>query len=255
MNSEEAVDQLVSIIMPAYNAKHHISEAIQSVLKQDYEFYELIIVNDGSEDNTAEIVNNYAINDKRIFLHNLKKNSGVAKARNYGINIAKGEFIAFLDSDDSWHPNKLTKQIRYMIENKAKVSCTNYRRISDSNKNTTIICPSNITYEKLLTSNFIANSSAIYNAKILGKYYQESIGHEDYLMWLEILKDTKAITVPEVLMDYTENKNGISSNIVKGAIWHWKILKKQKEINLIQKMLYMITYTYYAFMKRLKIKV
>ena len=108
------VDGLVSIITPAYNAADYITEAIESVLAQTYLNWEMLLVNDCSKDNTAEIVQSYAVKDKRIKLINLKQNSGAALARNAAIQNAKGRYIAFLDSDDLWKKEKLQKQIEFM---------------------------------------------------------------------------------------------------------------------------------------------
>ena len=108
---------LVSIVMPSYNSAHFIEEAIQSVLSQSYITWELLIVDDCSIDNSVEIIKQWTQKDKRIHLFSLEKNVGAAAARNIALENAQGRYIAFLDSDDVWEPEKLQKQVEYMIIN------------------------------------------------------------------------------------------------------------------------------------------
>lgn len=123
----------VSIIIPAYNAEQTISESIESVIKQKFTNWELIIINDGSIDKTIEIVNPYVLTDTRIKLINLKTNVGLPSARNIGINLAKGRYVAFLDSDDMWFPNKLSLQFDFHQRNpEIKISHTAYRMFNSS---------------------------------------------------------------------------------------------------------------------------
>src|SRR5690554_7062338 len=119
----------VSIIMPAFNAENYIARSIQSVLNQTYKDFELIIINDKSTDNTISIVNDFERKDQRIKVIDLKENQGVAQARNHGIKASTGRFIAFLDSDDLWHSDKLSKQIHFMLENNYAFSYTAYEII------------------------------------------------------------------------------------------------------------------------------
>lgn len=124
----------VSIIMPAYNASLTIAESIQSVLNQNYDNWELIIIDDGSKDNTVTIVDSFRENENRIILLKLHKNAGLPNARNEGWKIAKGEFIAFLDSDDLWHKNKLEKQIDFHLRNPhVEISHTDFHSFKDGN--------------------------------------------------------------------------------------------------------------------------
>ena len=133
-NKQEYVDDLVSIITPAYNAAEYIVETIESVLAQTYPKWEMLIVNDCSKDNTVEIVQSYAAKDNRIKLINLKQNSGAAVARNTAIQNAKGRYIAFLDSDDIWKKEKLQKQIEFMQQNGYAFTFTAYEHFRDTKK-------------------------------------------------------------------------------------------------------------------------
>ena len=116
--------------MPAYNAENYIEKSIQSVLNQTYKDFELIVINDKSTDNTMNIVNDFIRKDQRIKVIDLKENQGVAQARNHGIVASTGRFIAFLDSDDLWHSEKLNTQIRFMLENDCAFSYTAYEIIN-----------------------------------------------------------------------------------------------------------------------------
>lgn len=133
-NKHEYVDDLVSIITPAYNAAECIAETIASVFAQTYPKWEMLIVNDCSKDNTAEIVKSYAAEDNRIKLINLKQNSGAALARNMAIQNAKGRYIAFLDSDDLWKKEKLQKQLEFMQQNDYSFTFTAYEHFKDVKK-------------------------------------------------------------------------------------------------------------------------
>lgn len=131
INSKE---KLVSIIMPAYNSADFISQAIESVQNQEYSNWELLIVDDCSSDDTVKIIDQYSINDKRIKLTQLKENSGAAVARNVAIEKASGDFLAFLDSDDYWKPEKLSTQITFMEKNDYLFTCTSYKMVDDNSK-------------------------------------------------------------------------------------------------------------------------
>ena len=153
----------VSVITASYNCAKFIEESIKSVLNQSYEDLELIIVDDCSTDNTEEIVNKYIKQDSRIKFYKLDKNSGAAVVRNKGLEVAKGRFIAFLDSDDIWDKEKLKKQINFMKENNYGFSFTSYRLINEdgSSLNKEIIVPSQITYNQLLKNTIIGCYLAI----------------------------------------------------------------------------------------------
>ncbi|MGB4386964.1 MAG: glycosyltransferase family 2 protein, partial [Caldicoprobacterales bacterium] len=126
------MEGLVSIITPAYNCEKYIGETIESVLKQSYENWELIIVDDCSTDNTKSVVEEYIKRDKRIKYYSLDVNSGAAVARTKAMELASGEYIAFLDSDDLWMPNKLEKQISFMKANNYNFTCTSYEQVDEN---------------------------------------------------------------------------------------------------------------------------
>ena len=124
-------EALVSIVMPAYNCEDFIGIALDSVINQTYQNWEVIVVDDCSTDNTAKLVQEYVKKDNRIKYHKLDRNSGAAVARNKAVDLANGKYMAFLDSDDVWFPEKLTKQIGYMKENAYTFTCTSYTKIDE----------------------------------------------------------------------------------------------------------------------------
>lgn len=125
------MSDLISIITPTYNCGKFIGETIESVINQTYENWEMIIVDDCSKDNTKDIVNKYAQNDDRIKYHLLEKNSGAAIARTKAMELANGNYMAFLDSDDLWVEDKLEKQLKFMKENNFNFVCTEYEQIDE----------------------------------------------------------------------------------------------------------------------------
>ena len=145
---------LVSIILPLYNSELYISQTIESIIKQSYTNWELIITDDCSFDNSYEIVKSYSAIDKRIVLFKLDKNRGAGYARNYSIKNSNGRFISFCDSDDQWKPNKLKTQLKYMMKHKYHFTCSAFDVINEKGKYIeTIHPPEKLTFNKLLVNN------------------------------------------------------------------------------------------------------
>ena len=151
------IDDLVSIITPAYNAAACIAETIECVLAQTYTNWEMLIVNDCSKDDTAEIVQSYVVKNKHIKLINLQQNSGAAAARNTAIKNAKGRYIAFLDSDDLWKKEKLQKQIGFMQQNRYAFTYTSYEHFKETKENiqNQVQIPKSLNYKQALKGNQI----------------------------------------------------------------------------------------------------
>jgi glycosyltransferase involved in cell wall biosynthesis len=181
---------LVSIITPAYNCEKYIRETIESVLNQSYINWEIIIVNDYSTDNTLDIIRKFAALDDRIKYITNKKNLGAASSRNVATKAAKGDYIAFLDSDDIWYPKKLEKQISDMKEHKILLSYSAYEVIDAAGEITASHPVAHrITYATLLKKpSAIGTLTMIYDAKRLGKFYFDRTGHEDFAVKLQILR-------------------------------------------------------------------
>lgn len=248
-------NELVSIITPCYNASEFIGQTIESVLAQTYQNFEMIIIDDCSTDNSIDVISKYIRKDNRIKLIKLKNNSGSAVARNIGIKEAKGRYIAFLDSDDLWVPEKLIKQIAFMKTNELLVTYSSYFVI-DKNGNITGVrkARESIKYEDMLKSNHIGNLTGIYDCKLLGKIYSEKVGHEDYTLWLKVMKivgKTKGILEP--LAMYRQLSNSLSANKIKACKWQWNIYRKFLGLNFVQSCYYLGWYIYYGLKKRGKI--
>lgn len=242
----------VSIIIPVYNAEKFIGKTIESVLNQTYKNWEILIFNDKSKDNSLKIIKKYSEKDKRIKFVDSKENVGVVAARNKLIEIATGEFIAFLDADDYWKQNKLEKQIKFMLKNNALISCTEYTRVTEDEKEINdIIIKEIITYEDMLKNNYLGCLTVIYNVKELGKrYFREREKNEDYVLWLEIVKETKIIFgLKENLAFYRVLNNSRSSNKIKVAKDRWEVYRKIERLSLLKSIYYFLQYVIRALKK------
>ena len=242
----------VSIIIPVYNAEKFIGKTIESVLNQTYKNWEILIFNDKSKDNSLKIIKKYSEKDKRIKFVDSKENVGVVAARNKLIEIATGEFIAFLDADDYWKQNKLEKQIKFMLKNNALISCTEYTRVTEDEKEINdIIIKEIITYEDMLKNNYLGCLTVIYNVNKLGKrYFKEREKNEDYVLWLEIVKETKIIFgLKENLAFYRVLNNSRSSNKIKAAKDRWDVYRKIERLSLFKSIYYFLQYVIRALKK------
>ena len=238
--------------MPLYDDQRFIDQAIESVLSQSYEYFELLIVDDKSTDNSVAIVKKYMNEDKRIKLFLLDVNSGPVVARNRAIKEAKGRYIAFLDSDDVWLPDKLYRQIEFLDENHLVLTYSAYETM-DENAHyiNTRKCLSPVGYKDMLKSNRIGNLTGIYDVEFFGKVYMQEVGHEDYVMWLHLLKQiTSTYGIEEILARYRISSNSLSSNKIKALVWQWHIYRKIEKLNFLQSFYYFGYYVYNAVKKR-----
>jgi teichuronic acid biosynthesis glycosyltransferase TuaG len=248
------LNDLVSVIMPAYNSEKYIRESIESVISQDYKNWELIIVDDCSKDDTKRIVKEYMKKDTRIKLIPLKKNLGVANARNTAIRESRGKYIAFLDSDDLWHRCKLSKQTSFMMENKYTFTFSNYELISDEGKllDKKINAPNKVSYRRLLKGNPIGCLTVVVDRENIKNINMPSIRHEDYATWLGILrKNVIAHNVGECLALYRKTNKSLSSNKFKAIVWTWNIYRKNQKLNLIRSTYCMCWYVFNTLKKYL----
>lgn len=217
---------LVSIIMPSYNTASFIEETIQSVLNQTYTYWELIIVDDCSTDNTDEVLEN--IKDSRIRYFKNNKNSGAAVSRNKALREAKGQWIAYLDSDDLWMPEKLEKQIHFMETNGYAFSYTNYEEI-DVNGNKTgvsITGPKKITKTGMFNYCWPGCLTVMFDANKIGLIQIEDIKkNNDYAMWLKVCRKADCFLLDETLGQYRKGRIGsVSTHSIKTMIgWHYKL--------------------------------
>ena len=208
-------DSLVSVIMPAYNSAAYISEAIRSVMQQTYIHWELIVIDDDSKDDTVRLVRQHMQEEQRIVLLENIQNIGPGPSRNAGITSAKGDFIAFLDSDDLWLPAKLEVQVMFMKKHELKMCFSSYYLMDEEG----VKLPKMIealpvlTYSKLLLSNYVGNLTGIYDARG-GKVYAPSLRkRQDWALWLKIIKQTgPARSITEPLAVYRIRRGSLSRN-------------------------------------------
>lgn len=216
---------LISIIMAAYNSEKTIELAIDSVLKQTFTNFELLVVNDCSSDRTEAIVRKIAECDKRVRLINSEENCGVSVARQRGLSEVKGDWIAILDSDDAWDHTKLEKQVALQRKVNADLLFTGSAFMDSDGRpiHWYLHAPAQVTYKQLLKQNVLSNSSAMVRKELYKKYYATGDNmHEDFAIWLGILKDgRKAYGVDEPLLIYRIAKSSKSGNKAKAAIMNW----------------------------------
>ena len=227
---------LVSVITPTYNCADFIAETIKSVIAQTYSNLEMIIADDCSSDNTEEIVKHFTEIDSRIKYHRLEKNSGAAVARTEAMRLAKGEYMAFLDSDDLWYNDKLEKQLAFMKENGYAFTCTAYEQTDEEGKSLGKIIKtvSKTDYNRLLLDCPVGNSTVMYNVGTMGKFEVPNIRkRNDDALWLKMLKKEKYIYgMPVVLARYRVRKNGISGNKLNLIKYHWILYRDIEHLSV-----------------------
>lgn len=207
------IEGMVSIIMPSWNTGRLIAESIQSVIDQTYPNWELLIVDDCSTDNTDEVVGKF--HDERIrYFHN-ERNSGAALTRNHALQKARGEWIAFLDSDDLWMPEKLEHQLSFMKENHYVLSYTEYEKIDEDSQplNIYVSGPEKVSRRRMYHYDYIGQLTMMYSAKYFGQVQIKDIKkNNDYAIRLQLYKkpDTCAYLLKEDLAKYRVRKNSIS---------------------------------------------
>ena len=248
---------LVSIIMAAYNAEKTIEQAINSVLSQTYTHFELLVVNDCSKDRTVELVKSIAATDQRVRLISNVKNSGVSYTRKHGLEEANGSWIAILDSDDAWAPDKLEKQIELQKKMNADLLFTGSAFMDSDGQpiDWYLQAPTEVTYRQLLKQNVLSNSSALVRKELYAKYYAVGDGmHEDFAIWLSILKEgRKAYGVDEPLLIYRIAKSSKSGNKVKAAKMNWNTYR-YVGLNVVEAAYYEAWYMFKNVMKYANLK-
>lgn len=248
-------DILVSVITPSFNCAESIGATIKSVQEQDYEHWEMLIVDDCSTDNTRAVVQAYADKDQRVKLITRNWNAGPAVSRNRAISYASGRYIAFLDADDKWYPSKLSKQLMFMNKHKVALSYTAYRRVDESGRELGfIIPPDKLSYEELLKSCRIGCLTAIYDTERLnGKVYMPNIAkRQDFALWLKIIRqfgDAHGLT--EVLADYTVATNSVSSNKMTAAKYQWRVYREVENLSFLSSIRYFCFYALNGILNRI----
>ena len=248
---------LVSIIMAAYNAEKTIELAIESVLNQTYSNFELLVINDCSKDGTAKLVEDFSAKDNRVRLISNEKNSGVSFTRKHGLEESNGSWIAILDSDDAWTPDKLEKQIELQKRTNADLLFTGSAFMDSDGRpiDWYLHAPAEVTYRQLLKQNVLSNSSALVRKELYAKHYAVGDGmHEDFAIWLSILKDgKKAYGVDEPLLIYRIAKSSKSGNKIKAAKMNWNTYR-YVGLNVVEAAYYEAWYMFKNVMKYANLK-
>ena len=238
-------EPLVSVIMPAYNAERYIKESIASVLNQTYQNLELIIVNDCSADKTLEIVESIVEKDKRVVLLNNTTNLGCADSRNRALQVAKGEYIAFCDSDDIWEKEKIQKQLNHIRTQNVDMVFTAYEMIDGESK---FIKRRNIkekvTMDSLLRENSIIFSTTLFKNGSKGNIkFNRHWFHEDYVFLLECLQNGLMFCgADECLVKYRVHNQGRSFNKIGAAKHRWNIYREFLKLNFWESIYYFFQY-------------
>ena len=250
------IDNLVSIIMPSWNTGEFITESIRSVLNQTYTNWELIIIDDCSSDDTDQIVE--SINDERIKYLKNEKNCGAALTRNRGLREARGEWIAFLDSDDLWMPEKLEHQIDFMKKNGYSLSFTEYEKIDEDSKplNIYVSGPKKVNKNKMYNYDYIGQLTMMYSAKEFGLIQIKDIRkNNDYAIRLQLYKkpETCAYLLEENLAKYRVRKVSISHDKFKKKFKsHYDLFHLCDEKSAIVSMWYTCWNMFYGIIKKVK---
>lgn len=234
----------VSVIMPTFNCAKYIAESIASVQRQTMENWELFVVDDGSTDNTAQILTPL-LADSRIHYHVLPEKKGVAYARSWAIRHAQGDYIAFLDSDDLWAPEKLERQLAFMSSTPCYFSCTAYRRIDAEGKPLGQI---QLPFDKAgywtsyMTGNPIGNSTTMYDRRHYGLQQVPEISkRNDYALWLQLLRSGDACYgLQEVLTSYRVRVNSLSARKLSLVRYNWHVIRHLERQNLLTSALGML---------------
>ena len=244
---------LVSIITPSYNSAKFIAETIQSVQNQTYTNWEMIIVDDGSSDETEHVVLSIIQNDNRIQFHKLNQNSGPAVARNTGIEKASGDYMTFIDADDIWFPTFIENNIKTIQKTGISFVFSSYRRANEQLEfvYSDFIVPHKVSYTDILKSNSISCLTAFLDIKKLGKKYMPLIRkRQDMGLWLNYLKVIPfAHGIQETQAIYRIRENSLSrkkSDLIK---YQWQFYREVENLNVFQSAYYMLHWMYRGFMK------
>lgn len=246
--------ELISIIIPVYNAEKFLKDTIKTVNEQTYKNWELIFVNDCSTDNSENIINQY-LSDK-IKLVNLDKNSGTAMARNAGIKMAKGTYIAFLDADDLWDKKKLEKQIEFMEKKECAFSFTGYEFADEKGipNGKKVYIPLEMTYKDALKNTTISTITVMFNMNKLTKeeIYMPNVKNEDTATWWKILRHGYvAYGLNQILSFYRRSSKTRSSNKLKSLRNTWILYRKVEQLSMLTSIYNFLYYVFNAIKRRI----
>lgn len=247
-------DDLVSIITPLYNGERFVRQTIESVLAQTYARWEMIIVNDGSKDNSEQIALSYSERDSRIRVFT-QPNRGSASARNHGIREATGRYMVFLDADDYWDRTFLEEQLRFMRNKDAKIVCASCRRVDEEGKEILrpLIVPAKVGYKDLLrTCSLPCLTTMIDRKELYDVYFHEELRslRDDYVLWLSLIKQTDyAFGNPKVLASYRLSSQAATANKRKMIRPQFLVYYRVEKLGFIRSVYYLAHWAVRGFLK------
>lgn len=241
----------VSVIIPVYNSSKYLFQCIDSVINQDYNNLEIIIIDDSSSDDSLSIINSFK--DKRIKIVKLKKNRGVSYARNKGIDLATGDYICFIDSDDYWYKDKVSKQVKFMKDNDYKFTYGSYLYMKNNHTHVAKV-PKKITYKEALGNTTIFTSTVMFDMNYFKKkdiYMPDIRLGQDTACWWKILKGgVTAYGMSDILSVYRISEYSLSSNKLRALKRTWNLYKLE-DILYLKKIYYFICYLFNAIIRRI----
>ena len=249
----ESNTPMVSVVMPVYNAEQYLHETINSVLKQSYSNFELIMVDDCSKDRSLEILQEYAQKDSRLKIVKNVRNMGVAQTRNIGIQNSTGKYIALLDSDDVWVNYKLERQVFLLQKTQAQIVYCSYGFIDRFGKiiKKAFIVPETTNFERMLEKSVISCSTAVIDKKLLKQHqFRSEFYHEDYVLWMELMRSgAVAVGDKAVLAFYRQNRKSKSGDKLNSAVHRWRIYRQELGLSFKMSVVTFIKYVFYALLK------
>jgi len=243
---------LISVVMPNYNGHRFVEQAIDSVLSQTYENFELLVVDDCSNDDSVSLIKHKAQSDSRIRVIALEHNAGVANARNVGIREAKGEYIALLDNDDLWTEDKLERQLALAQKGADIVYCS-YDFIDEQNNSIKkpFVVPQQTNFDKMLASSVISCSTSFIKSKLMRAHpFNPDFYHEDYVLWMELLRVCPtAYGDQKVLMHYRQVTGSRSNKKGNAAKERWNTYRNALKLNAVTSAWAFVRYAVNGVMK------
>jgi glycosyltransferase involved in cell wall biosynthesis len=250
-------ENFVSIITPVYNARKFLSRLFDNVSSQTHQNYEHILVDDGSIDGGYELIQKLSLGDPRVKVIRVEKNIGVVGARNLALKMAKGDFLAFLDADDLWLPNKLSVQLDFMRQNNIAISFTDYRCISQDGQLVGALLkgPAKINWHLHHMTRYIGCLTVMLDRKFVPDFYFDQLDvdyrSEDFYAWSKVIRlHGYASRCPHDLARYSVTENSRSSNGLRAATLVWDLYRNVESISMFQSLIYFSSYIFFVSFKR-----
>ena len=248
-----ASNPVFSIVMATFNSERYVKEAVDSVIGQAFESWELLIVDDASNDQTPQLLKHFEEMDSRIKVFYMRSNEGPARARNLAIAQASGRLIAFLDSDDVWRRDKLGRQFDIFRATSTPLTYSAYEKINEDGERIgrIVTIPASISYSELLGATVIATCTAVYDTSRVGKVFMPDIRkRQDFGLWLRILRPGgQAIGINEPLAYLRKRSGSVSSNKVSAAVYVWRVYRELEGLSILKSAYYFSKYAYHASIK------